>query len=118
MRFSEAPAHRTFTHTVSFALLLAVGVNAALRAASNWLPILGSWTWLGFPLGLGCVIHVLGDACTRSGVPLLWPLRIRGRRWRRFGAPIRFTTGGRGEQVAVGLCFALGAGAVWSLYTS
>lgn len=32
----------------------------------------------------GWVSHVVADACTRAGVPLLWPVKIKSRRWYRF----------------------------------
>src|SRR5690606_22531275 len=44
-------------------------------------------------VALGMVVHVLGDALTVAGVPLAWPLRVRGARWRMVGAPLRFRTG-------------------------
>jgi membrane-bound metal-dependent hydrolase YbcI (DUF457 family) len=51
-------------------------------------------------VALGCLIHTLGDAITESGVPLLWPLRIHGRRWYRcrIPAPLRLRVGGPGER--------------------
>lgn len=38
--------------------------------------------WLGLAVGLGCLTHLAGDMLTITGVPLLWPLAIRGQRWR------------------------------------
>jgi len=50
---------------------------------------------LGIAVGVGCLIHTLGDALTKSAVPLLWPLPIGGDPWRCVGPPkfLRFTTG-------------------------
>lgn len=31
------------------------------------------WTWLPFAVGLGALIHCIGDALTVQGVPWLWP---------------------------------------------
>lgn len=55
--------------------------------------------WLGVAVGLGCLVHDLGDCLTTAGVPLLWPLPLAGQRWRRLGTPrkMRFHTGGPAE---------------------
>ena len=59
----------------------------------------GTAGWLGTALTLGMVVHSLGDAVTETGAPLLWPLRIRQRRWYPVGSPrpLRFRTGGAVE---------------------
>ncbi|WP_159794597.1 metal-dependent hydrolase [Puerhibacterium puerhi] len=41
------------------------------------------WYWMPFCVGLGCLVHLLGDLLTTRGVPLLWPVRIRSPRWVR-----------------------------------
>ncbi|WP_017559470.1 metal-dependent hydrolase [Nocardiopsis baichengensis] len=60
----------------------------------------------GAALALGMLVHDLGDALTRSAVPLAWPLRVRGRRWAMVGAPrpMRFTTGSRPEYLIRWAC--------------
>jgi len=79
---------------------------------------------LGFGVGplvvagmvvLGMVVHVLGDALTVAGVPLAWPLRVRGARWRMVGAPLRFRTGRESVPEYVIRWVALGATPVWVL---
>jgi len=35
--------------------------------------------WVAYPVALGVLIHILGDALTPQGVPLLWPLPMRFR---------------------------------------
>lgn len=110
--------HRALTHTVVWATFVGVTAWLALTLAAHRWPFLAGWAWLGLPLGVGCLVHVLGDACTRSGVPLLWPLAVGGERWRRFGAPIRFTTGRFGEKVAMVVFMAVGLGALWLLIPS
>lgn len=60
--------------------------------------------WIGLAVGLGCLVHVAGDALTHAGVPMLFPKMINQARWRDFGllpAPLRFTTGGGFERIAV-----------------
>ncbi|MEJ3748895.1 metal-dependent hydrolase [Actinomycetes bacterium KLBMP 9797] len=42
---------------------------------------------LGFAVGVGCVVHILGDLITRAGVPILWPIPIGRRMWRMIGFP-------------------------------
>lgn len=36
---------------------------------------------LAMAAGTGWMSHVLADACTTRGVPMLWPLTIKGKRW-------------------------------------
>lgn len=62
------------------------------------------WWWLGLSVAWGTLAHTLGDSMTGCGVPLCWPMRIRGCRWVRVGPRrARFAVGGRME------------GAVWVL---
>lgn len=69
--------------------------TSAVALVLAWVAVSGgvSPLLLGSVVALGMVVHVLGDALTLAGVPLLWPLRVRGARWRMFGAPLRFRTG-------------------------
>ncbi|MBO0871820.1 MAG: metal-dependent hydrolase [Pseudonocardia sp.] len=57
--------------------------------------------WLGYAVAAGCVVHDLGDALTEHGVPLLWPIPIRGETFYELGLPkpLRFHTGGIAETV-------------------
>jgi membrane-bound metal-dependent hydrolase YbcI (DUF457 family) len=47
----------------------------ATAAAARWLP--GPWPWLPPAVVAGCWLHLVGDAFTPLGVPLLWPLPWR-----------------------------------------
>jgi membrane-bound metal-dependent hydrolase YbcI (DUF457 family) len=96
---------------------LAVGVLVAVMAAALPGPG-GGWWWLGLPMGLGCLVHSLGDAFTHSRVPLLWPVRLRGCRWAPLGMwrPLRFRTGGAAEMLlVVPALLLLGGLSVWTL---
>lgn len=96
--------------------LAAVSALAAVGCA--WLPGT-SWAWLGLPAGLGCLAHTLGDALTRLGVPLLWPVPVAGQRWYRVGIPrvLRITTDGWVESRLLLPVLVVGGGAagVWTL---
>ena len=48
-----------------------------------------AWAWMG----VGCISHLLADALTITGVPLLWPLTRH-----RFKLPL-VRTGGRSERL-------------------
>ncbi|MFG1951675.1 metal-dependent hydrolase [Micromonospora sp. NPDC048830] len=94
---------------------LVVGLMAAALPGPG-----GGWWWVGLPLGLGCLVHSLGDALTFSRVPLLWPIRIRGCRWAAVGmwAPLRFRTGSAAELLlVVPVLMLLGAISAWTLIT-
>jgi membrane-bound metal-dependent hydrolase YbcI (DUF457 family) len=112
----------------SWVVLLPVAVGALLAARSlgQWVLLAGVvpavWAllaggdelspvrgWIGLAVALGCVVHIGGDALTRAGVPFLWPLPIRGRRWFRLGSPrwLRFAAGGEAERLLVFPVFVL-----------
>jgi membrane-bound metal-dependent hydrolase YbcI (DUF457 family) len=35
------------------------------------------YAWLGFAIGVGCLVHVFGDCLTERGCPVLWPIKGR-----------------------------------------
>lgn len=84
---SNRSGHRALTHTAVFAVALGGLLAAGLAVAGAWWPLVGAGWWLGIPVTVGCLAHDLGDACTRTGVPLLWPARIAGQRWYPVGLP-------------------------------
>ncbi len=55
--------------------------------------------WLGYAVAVGCIVHCLGDALTKSGCPFLWPIPIRGETWYEIRPPkaLRFRTNGPAE---------------------
>ncbi len=83
-------------------MVLGTSIVAALITAAVVLgtPAGSSWWWLGVAVGAGVLAHTLGDALTRSGCPLLWPVPVGGQRWRRIGVPQRWRlhTGGLAER--------------------
>lgn len=78
-----------------------LSLTAAVVAAAWWWPAPSGW-WLGWAIGSGSLVHVLGDRQTNTGVPLAWPIKIRGRRWYKFRAArwVRFETGAEGNPEA------------------
>lgn len=96
------------THDVVVWLVAAAGTGVVYWQLSkdggqaNWL-----WeqpyAWLALPVGVGVLVHCLGDAITHSGVPLLWPLPIAGKRWFDMGPPefMRFSAGGAVEHILI-----------------
>lgn len=88
------------------ALLAALGT-----AGAGWtLATYPGWWWV-VPVGvtLGCLAHLPGDLVTPDGVPVLWPLMIKGRRWKMIHTPATFKAGGPEETTLVfwGLSLAL-----------
>lgn len=80
---------------------------------------------LGLAVGVGCLVHILGDLITRAGVPILWPIPIGRRMWRMIGLPdgIALRAGGavevylfRGAFAAVSVLAAVGLLAPSVLY--
>lgn len=70
---------------------------------SRFLPVTGdqSYQWLAIVVGVGVFVHILGDTVTKMGTPLLWPIKISGKRWYDVSLPaaIRITAGGTVENV-------------------
>ncbi len=90
-------------------------------------PPAGSWVWLGLPVGAGAILHDLGDAPAHhpdypphtGGIPLLWPVPVRGRRWYRCRPPagLMFPVGGRRERYyAAGFAVASATAAVVTVW--
>lgn len=78
---------------------LPIAAGAVLVAAVNTEEMAAMSSWLGIAVGVGCLVHCLGDALTESGCPILWPLPIAGETWYELRPPalLRFTTGGAVE---------------------
>jgi hypothetical protein len=64
---------------------------------------------LGFAVGFGCVVHLLGDIITTAGVPILWPIPTGRRMWRMIGVPngIAVKVGGKTETIVLRTAFTL-----------
>src|SRR4029077_15713066 len=79
--------------------LLTLGAWWALSTAyPTGLPLI-----IGGTLALGAVAHGWGGGLTVFGVPLLFPLVVRGQRWRSCGMrrPLRFRAGETVERMVV-----------------
>lgn len=73
----------------------------------------GGAPWLmGLTVGVGAVVHILGDWLTRSGVPIAWPLVYRGKRWWMFRSPVAFHTGKSPVETVVRWASVVGAAVV------
>lgn len=90
--------HRTLTHTLVTAVIVSVLVYLWMQSSLGPTAL-----WLALPIGIGWFGHLLGDAMTKTGCPILWPLEIDGQRWYPVGfpKPLRFRTGGKVESVFV-----------------
>ncbi|MFD2765921.1 metal-dependent hydrolase [Micromonospora eburnea] len=83
-------------------------VITLVSAAAAWftfanLPDDRGYPLIGTAVGVGCVVHVLGDMITRAGVPILWPIPIKRRMWTMIGLPnsIALRTGSKAEVVVL-----------------
>lgn len=67
---------------------------------------------IGFAVGVGCFVHLMGDIITSAGVPILWPIPTgfkRVRLWRMVGVPnaIAVEVGGKVERIVLSGAFIL-----------
>lgn len=71
---------------------------AAFYTFAN-LPAERGYPMLGLAVGVGCLVHLLGDIITSAGIPLLWPVPTGRRMWRMIGVPnaIAVQVGGKVE---------------------
>jgi membrane-bound metal-dependent hydrolase YbcI (DUF457 family) len=120
------PEHRTLTHTLPAGAAVAgvaawistvPGGTAVLAALAVWWchrlrrslsPFLAVITGvavimpvepalIAWAAGGGWLSHIIADGCTRSGVPLFWPLMFRGKRWYRVRVPVFWLVMTRGK---------------------
>lgn len=77
------------------------GLAAGLTAAAGW---------VGWAVALGCLAHDVEDGCTVAGVPVLFPVLIRGETWAelRLLGPLSFHTGRGFETYVLGPVLILG----------
>jgi membrane-bound metal-dependent hydrolase YbcI (DUF457 family) len=61
----------------------------------------GTYAYLGIAVAFGWFIHLLGDAITKMGVPMAWPIKVRGKRWYDVALPafMRIRADGTFEKV-------------------
>lgn len=53
-----------------------------------------NYYWVGGAVTFGWIAHLLGDMMTVSGVPILFPLKFKGKRWWDFRLPLGIKAGG------------------------
>ncbi len=95
--------------------------DALLIAVASLLLTIACWVWagdqpsnaaaFGVAVMVGCVAHLVGDAITEEGCPMLWPVPIGWRTWHPIAPPrlLRMQTGGRVEMVLVGPALTISA---------
>jgi membrane-bound metal-dependent hydrolase YbcI (DUF457 family) len=76
------------------------------------------WFWMPFCVGLGTLVHLIGDMLTTNGVPLLWPIRFRSPRWVRRYRVLPFDDVWRaGGNIAIPLLGDAGSWREWLVMT-
>jgi len=90
-------------------IVITVVSAGAAYATYLYLPAERGYPMLGVAVGVGCLMHILGDLITSAGVPILWPIPTGRRRWRMIGVPnaLAIPVGGKVETVLLRGVFAL-----------
>jgi membrane-bound metal-dependent hydrolase YbcI (DUF457 family) len=80
-------------------IIVTISALAAAYWAFERLPAGRGYPVLGVALGVGGVVHLLGDMLTPHGCPILWPIPTGRRMWRNIGLPdaISVEVGGKVE---------------------
>jgi len=92
--YREARIHRGLSHTPLYILGTSVLLYLAL------LPTNADAFFLASAFLVGNLAHLLGDFASLSGLPLLWPVKVQGKRWYdvKVPSPLRFRVGGEVER--------------------
>lgn len=80
----------------TFAVSTAIAAVIAFTQGTAWAPL------LAVAVTVGCLAHVAGDAVTKSGVPVAWPIARDGARWRMIRTPVYFRVGSVTEVYGIG----------------
>lgn len=82
---------------------------AATFYTFKYLPSDRGYPLLGLAIGVGGIVHLLGDMLTTHGCPLFWPLPLGRRMWRCIGVPdaIAVKVGGNVEVYVLRTAFAV-----------
>lgn len=82
---------------ITLVSLVAAAATAILLPGDRGYPM------IGLAVAVGCLVHILGDLLTSAGVPLLWPIPLKGRMWRMIGVPnsLAVKVGGKVETVVL-----------------
>jgi len=91
---------------------------AAAYATYLMLPGDRGYPMLGLAVGVGCLVHLLGDIITSAGIPALWPVPMRRRMWRMVSVPDAFSVrvGGKVEMLLRGAFTLVGLAAATALF--
>lgn len=73
---------------------MTIGAFAVSAILVVLLPSNIDYTWVGGAVTFGWIAHLLGDMMTVSGVPILFPLKIKGKRWWDIRLPLGIKAGG------------------------
>jgi membrane-bound metal-dependent hydrolase YbcI (DUF457 family) len=88
---------------------IVVTVLAAAAAYFAWRYLHGErgYPLLGVAVGVGGIVHLLGDVITSHGCPVFWPLPISGKTWHCVGVPnaLAVRVGGKVEIIGLRLLF-------------
>jgi len=90
-------------------ILITILSAGAAYGTYLYLPAGRGYPLLGLAVGVGCIVHLLGDVITSAGVPILWPLPTGRRMWRMIGVPnaLAVSVGGKVETVLLRGAFAI-----------
>ena len=73
---------------------ITIGAIAISFTLIYLLPSNINYYWVGGAVTFGWIAHLLGDMMTVSGVPILFPLKFKGKRWWDFRLPFGIKAGG------------------------
>lgn len=86
--------HKKTKGNLSGKILIRLGSLFVATVLVVMLPEGLDYKWVGAAVAFGWIAHLLGDMMTVSGVPILFPLKFKGKRWWNFRFPLGIKAGG------------------------
>ncbi len=67
--------------SAGFESALTLATSVAVLALFWFIPRDENFWWLSIAVAMGAILHILGDAFTTAGVPLTFPIPVKGKLW-------------------------------------
>lgn len=102
IQLTLASLFKSFYKKQSKSILMKIGTGLGSLGFAvllvRFMPTTINYNWVGGAVTFGWITHLLGDMLTVSGVPILFPLKRKGKRWWNYRFPFGIKAGGYVEK--------------------